>query len=262
MGERGWGWTLAASLLLLPLAGVRPAVAQQSNSLRPAGTPAMAAQTGPQAGAFAEAQSQPSGASEVVAVPASTLGSAGAAARGSVVASDDAARRRGRGSVYLHDLFGAGSLIGVATAASMDQIQNAPAEWGGGAAGFGRRAASRAGQLFVQESVRHGIAALMDRSTEYQHCACSDFGGRLENAVVETVTDRDAQGNRGFSVARVSGSFAGAFAPQLWRPDVTTASAIRDGAFGLVFTAAGNLLSEYIHWPGSGREVAGTGSPR
>ncbi len=150
---------------------------------------------------------------------------------------------------YAHDVFGVGSWIGVTAGSTLDEVRTDPTEWGTGAAGYGRRFASRGGHLVVQETVRHGMAAALGRSTAYMRCGCRDFGGRVTNAFTETFTDTDSRGERMFSVPRITGAFAGSFATMLWRPHATAAGAARDGAVGLVFTVAGNVLKEYVHSP-------------
>lgn len=150
---------------------------------------------------------------------------------------------------FVHDVTGVGALAGIGAGATVDQIRINPPEWGTGAAGFGRRVGSNAGQLLVQESVHHGLAALLGRSTQYVRCACRDFGGRVNSAFQQTYLDVGRDGQRAFSVPRVAGVFAGSYATMLWRPGVTVGSAAVTGATGLLFTFGANVVKEYVHWP-------------
>ncbi len=160
-----------------------------------------------------------------------------------------AAPQRTRGGTYIHDLVGPGALVGVGLGAGYAQWRTDPPEWGTGAGGYGKRAASTAGALFAQETVRHGLAAVLGRSTEYERCACRDFGGRVGQAIAETFTDRDRREMRHFSVPRVAGALAGGFAPMIWTPHMTTRRSLGTAAGGLALTVGGNLLSEFLHWP-------------
>ena len=166
-------------------------------------------------------------------------------------ARDDGAEwtRAGRLRAYAHDLYGPGALIGVAAASAIDQVREEPSEWGDGAEGFGRRAASNAGTLVVQETVRHGVAIALGRSTRYHPCNCRGAASRVRHALVESATDRDRSGRRALSVARVAGAFAGAYAQPLWRPDLGTGEAALRAASSLAFGALGNVAKELVGWP-------------
>ena len=79
--------------------------------------------------------------------------------------------------------------------------------------------ASNAGRRFVQETVHHGLALVLNRSTRYQPCNCSGLGPKIGHAFLEAVTDRGPEGSRMFSVAQMAGNYAGAFAELAWKPD-------------------------------------------
>ncbi len=179
-----------------------------------------------------------------VAAPAAPSGLASAAA-----ASAPAARSRSsdRWHAYVHDILGPGAWVGVGAGSALEQAETSPTQWGTGASGFGKRVASTYGDLFVQESVRHGLAAALDRSTNYHRCGCRGVGAKVGNAFVETFTDRDAEGRRQFSEPRVAGAIAGGFAPMLWWPGETVAGAATATGTSLLFTWAGNIITELVH---------------
>ncbi len=220
-----WGKSWGAAALVLLSVGAGAGAAQENAA--PVSDTGAALQSAPVTGAAATAQ------------PASDS-----------AATTNIARRHGRLHGYVHDLIGPGALIGVAASAGIDQWQKSPPQWGNGASGFGKRVASRYGELFAQETVRDGLSAALGRDPEYHRCACTDFGGRLNHALVESITDINQSGHRVFSIPRVAGYFAGGYAPLLWRPDLTVSQATRDGALGFLFNAAGNLVTEYIHLGG------------
>ncbi len=150
---------------------------------------------------------------------------------------------------YVHDLIGPGALIGIVGGAALLQIENSPSQWGKGLSGYGDRVASNAGQLFVQESVHHGMAAAMDETTQYERCGCTNFSAQVSHAFVGAVTARDANGRQVVSVPRIAGAFAGSFATMLWWPGRTVGGAAAGGALSLVGTGLGNLVNELLHSP-------------
>jgi hypothetical protein len=100
-----------------------------------------------------------------------------------------------RFSNYLHDLAGPGAFVGVIGSGLLDQVR----QKNDGTDGLAGRIGSNATQAVVQTSVRHGLAALMHRSTDYQPCECRGFGRRIGHALLETFTDRRADGSRALS---------------------------------------------------------------
>jgi hypothetical protein len=145
---------------------------------------------------------------------------------------------------YLHDLAGPGPFIGVIGGGVLDQLWHKPAAWGGDGESFGRRIGSRATQLAVQVSVRHGLAALMHRSTDYQPCECRGFGRRVEHALVETFTDRGPDGSRALSVPRLAGAYAGGFSRLAWDRDRNVGDVALGTTLSLGLSAAFNIARE------------------
>jgi hypothetical protein len=111
-----------------------------------------------------------------------------------------------------------GSLMGLAFA-GYDQARNDPPEWGNGAKGYGRRAASNVGGFVIQESVTEGLAAIMNRPLDYTRCKCQGTGARIRHAFAGAITDEMPDGSRKFAVPRVAGAYVGSFAQGAWRPN-------------------------------------------
>jgi hypothetical protein len=183
-----------------------------------------------------------------VLVVALLLGGRGVA-RAQQAAAGDEWSAAGRTHAYAHDLFGPSALLGTLAASTVDQLRTDPDQWGDGAGGFGRRVASNAGNLAVNQTVRHGLALAMGRSTRYQPCGCSGVGARIGHALLETATDRDRAGGRMLSVPRFAGAFAGAFAQRIWRPGMSAGTAAGAGAGELVLGALSNVALELVGWP-------------
>lgn len=170
----------------------------------------------------------------------------GAAAQGSYEAEFTSSAR---GRAYAHDLFGPSALIGVAAGAALDHLRNEPEGWEDNSSGFGRRLASNAGRHAVNQSVRHGLAITLGRTTRYHRCTCTDFGGRVGNAIVETFTDRGRDGNRMISIPRFGGAAAGAFAENAWLPDDSKNEVLLDAVRSVAYSALSNIAKEIIGWP-------------
>ena len=112
-----------------------------------------------------------------------------------------------------------------------DHARTEPYEWGGGMDALTQRIASRAGGHVIGTSVRHGLAAVLGRSTNIEPCrGCASTEDRVAHAIVETFTDRDlATGRRVISEPYLAGTFAGAIAPTLWHPDGNLGDGLKAG---------------------------------
>jgi hypothetical protein len=150
-----------------------------------------------------------------------------------------------RFSNYLRDLAGPRAVIGVVGGGVLSQLrQNDGTDLGG-------RLAQRATQHVAEVTVRDGLAAIMNRSTDYhyQFCECKGFGPRVQHALLETFTDRRADGSRALSVPRIAGTYAGDFAGLAWTHDRSLGRAAAGATLSLGFSALFNI----------GRELTGLG---
>jgi hypothetical protein len=144
-----------------------------------------------------------------------------------------------RFSNYLNDLAGPPALIGVAGGGLLHQVRQHD-----GTDGLAGEMASKLGQHAVQVSVSHGLAAVMHRSTDYQPCECRGFAPRVAHALLETFTDRRADGSRALSVPRMAGAYAGSFARLAWEPDRNVGDAAAGATLSLGFSALFNIARE------------------
>lgn len=152
----------------------------------------------------------------------------------------------GRTHEYMNSIVSPLALLGVAVGTAADQLRDDPPDWNG-SSGFAKRFASNVGRLAVQETVHHGLAAAMDRSTWYYPCTCQTPGSRIGHAFVEAFTDHDRAGHTALSVSRIAGAYSGAFAQQLWRPGVSNEEAVITGTTTLVLGGVVNLWREFVH---------------
>jgi hypothetical protein len=148
---------------------------------------------------------------------------------------------------YVVSLVGPGALISIGASAAYDQVRNDPEVWEKTTEGFGKRVASAAGSRLANQTVRHGLAAVMDRSTGYTRCTCSAFGARLGHAIISAITDTNASGHRMLSVPAIAGAAAGAYAPLAWRPEYTSSRAFAGVGMSLGLSALGNVGHEFIY---------------
>jgi hypothetical protein len=145
-----------------------------------------------------------------------------------------------RFSNYLHDLAGPGALIGIVGGGVVDQVWN-KADLSDDLA---QRIWSRAGKAAVQVSVRHGLAALMHYSTDYRPCRCSGFGPKVEHALLETFTDRRADGTRALTVPRLAGAYASGFGSLAWDHNHKPSDVVAGTTLSFGFTALFNITRE------------------
>jgi hypothetical protein len=141
---------------------------------------------------------------------------------------------------YLHDLAGPGAFVGVIGGGLVDQLRHQ----NDGVGGLAGRIGSNATQAVVQTSVRHGLAALMHRSTGYQPCECQGFGRKVEHALLETFTDRRADGSRALSVPRIAGAYAGGFSRLAWERDRNAGDVVLGTTVSFGFSALFNIARE------------------
>jgi hypothetical protein len=152
----------------------------------------------------------------------------------------------GRTRAYVNSLIGPGALVSLGIGTAIDEANDKPPQWGDH---WEKRLYSNFGRNVVQESVRHGLAAMFERSVTYRRCTCDAIPSRIGNAIVEVVTDRDRDGDRFFAIPRFAGSYAGAYAESTWRPDRDAPEILAVGTSVLLFGTLSNLWREFVGWP-------------
>jgi hypothetical protein len=133
--------------------------------------------------------------------------------------------------------------------AGIDQALNEPSQWGNGANGYAKRAASDVGEFVIQESVTEGLAAALNRPLDYTRCSCRNAGSRFGHALLLSVVDQMPDGSKTFAVPRVTGAFVGSFAQATWRPGPSsdrTRVALGNAATSLAIGAGINLFHEFV----------------
>ena len=144
---------------------------------------------------------------------------------------------------YLDDVVGPSALLKIVGTGALDHLRHQPVGWNG-SDGLMEGIASRAARTAVQASVRHGLAAVMHYSTEYQPCGCRGFGPKVGHALLETFTDRRPDGTRALSVPRMAAAYAGSFARMAWEPGRDARQAATGATLSLGFNALFNVARE------------------
>lgn len=143
---------------------------------------------------------------------------------------------------FMYDLADPLALANAGVLGLWDHVRTDPDEWGGGLDALTQRIASRAGGHVIGTSVRHGLAAALGRSTEFERCrGCTTADERINHVLVETFTDRDESGHRVWSEPFFAGAYAGAIAPTLWHPDSDLGDGFRSGTVSILFTLAARI---------------------
>lgn len=151
---------------------------------------------------------------------------------------------------YLFDSFGPYAILGAAVAGGIQQIDNAPPEWGQGAEAYGSRFGSSFGINVVTQTTRYGLSELFHEDTLYYRCECSGWLPRTKHALISTVTARKGDdGHRVFSLPSLVAPYAGGEAAALlWYPSRYDATdGFRFGNYNLLTQAGLNMALEFIY---------------
>jgi len=152
--------------------------------------------------------------------------------------------------IYLFDAFGPYPIVGAAGVAAIGQMDNTPAQWGQGAAGYSRRFASDFGIAAISTTTRYAMAEALREDTLYYRCECRGLLPRLGHAVVSSLTARHGEdGHRAFSSSAFAAPYAGTLtAVYAWYPgNYGARSALRMGNYNLLGTVGENIMLEFFY---------------
>ena len=140
------------------------------------------------------------------------------------------------------------SLITIGVVAAYDQGQNDPPEWKQGASGYGKRYASRFGQYAIQQTTTYGLSEAFRLDSSFERSKRTEFGPRLSDALVQTVTSRTRSGKRIISAPQLAGYYVGGLVPALtWYPSrFSYKDGLREGTYSLAAGFVVNVLREFI----------------
>jgi hypothetical protein len=145
--------------------------------------------------------------------------------------------------------YGPWELLGSAAYAGILQGIGTPEEWGGGAAGYGKRLASTLAGSGIHGVLAFGLDSALHEDPRYFRSRSTGFWNRTGHAVRGTVLTHTDAGGETFSVWRFGSAYGAAFLSNEWYPDRlnTVRLGLLQGSLRLGFDLAANLGSEF--WP-------------
>jgi len=138
----------------------------------------------------------------------------------------------------------------VVAGATVQQMRNAPHEWGSGAAGFAKRVGSGFGTHFLKIGIAHPVAALRHEELGYHRLGRGGAGPRLKYALLSTViTRKTTTGRPTAAVGRISGAAGSSFISHLWMPARlhTVSAGVSSTGISLGVDAGTHVVQEF--WP-------------
>jgi len=149
---------------------------------------------------------------------------------------------------YVGSIFGPVALGKNIALAGIETWKNSPEEWGPHWEGFGKRVASGIGKSVIKNSVQFGLDEALTLDSHYYRSKDKSVGARVKNALISPVTARDRNGHHVIGVPRIVGTYASSIiADETWYPSrYTWKDGVKSGTFSLGFTAAFNLVKEFI----------------
>jgi hypothetical protein len=145
--------------------------------------------------------------------------------------------------------YGPLELLGSAAYAGILQGIGTPAEWGGGAAGYGKRLASTLACSGIHGVLAFGLDSALHEDPRYFRSRSTGFFSRAGHAVRGTILTRTDSGGETISVWRFGSAYGAAFLSNQWYPDRlnTVRLGFLQGSLRIGFDLAANLGTEF--WP-------------
>jgi hypothetical protein len=151
---------------------------------------------------------------------------------------------------YFFDAFGPYPFARATGVAAIGQMDNTPAAWQQGVAGYSRRFGSDLGVAAISTTTRYALGEAFREDTLYYRCECKGILPRMGHAVLSSVTARHgADGHRAFSYSAFAAPYAGTLtAVYAWYPDNYGArAALRMGNYNLLGSVGENLWLEFFY---------------
>jgi len=155
-----------------------------------------------------------------------------------------------RWQLYLNQNFKTtGAYLGMFASSIIDHVQDSPPEWGDGAAGYGKRLASRFGTNVIQGTVQAAGCAALGFDPRYVRSKSTGALSRTGHALLYTFVTLNNEGKPRPSVATLGSYYASGMMSVLWLPQRYTAlgDGIRDGNRQVIYGGLFNVVQEF--WP-------------
>jgi hypothetical protein len=153
-----------------------------------------------------------------------------------------------RAHAYARAVFSPVTIIGPAFAAGIEQAEDEPPSWGGGAEAFGKRYGSAAARRVMAETVIFGFAAADGEDPRYFPSQDRRAWARARHAIVSTFVSPTSHGVTIPAFSRFVGVYGAAFISNTWYPDnrATAGNAAVRGTWGMVGSLGLRLASEFV----------------
>ena len=150
---------------------------------------------------------------------------------------------------HAHALYGIWPLAGTLAYAGLLQELNAPTEWGGGAAAYGRRVASTEACAVIHSVLAFGLDTTLHQDPRYFRSDRRGLWRRMAHAARDTIMTHTDTGGEAFSTWRMGSAYGEAFISNLWYPDRldTVRLGFLQGSLRVGFDLVSNLAIEF--WP-------------
>jgi len=144
-------------------------------------------------------------------------------------------------------MFGPLALAKVAAGAGFSTWRNSPEEWGGQWEGFGKRVASNLGKRVISNTVAYGLEEKFKLDSHYYRSEKKGVRHRVRNALISTVTARNANGKRVLGFPRLIGTYSSSIiAAETWYPKrYSYKDGLRSGTISVGMNAVYNLIREF-----------------
>jgi len=142
------------------------------------------------------------------------------------------------------------AVAGTLGSAAIGTARNVPHEWGGGPAGFAKRAGSAFGHHVVKGAVELGVSAWHHENLHYQRSDLQGNWPRLKYAVKSTfIVPRTNGPGKTVALGRVSGNLGAGLISRAWQPASTAGvgAGLASGGIGLGLDVGANVAREF--WP-------------
>ena len=148
---------------------------------------------------------------------------------------------------HILSVVGPKGIAGTAAYAGVVHAMGVPEEWGGGAAGYGKRLASAAGDTAIRHTLALGFDTALRQDPRYFPAKRRGFFPRLGHAFAAVAVTRTDRGRGAVAVSRLTSAFGAAYLSNQWYPDRlnTVGQGLMQGGIILALDGVANVLTEF-----------------
>jgi hypothetical protein len=152
-----------------------------------------------------------------------------------------------RWRLYRTEMLRPGVVFAAAGPALGGQLNNEPAVWGQGMAGYSRRLADQWGRQALRQTYQAGAAAALGQDVRYFPSGKTGFFPRAGHAFAAGFITIDRHGHKTPNVSFMAAAIGAEFTARAWRPDGynSASRAMRGAGFQIGVNSAFNLVREF-----------------